>query len=63
MPALLTSTSISPASRRARSIAARVESQSATLPSAEYTSCPPARISLSQRSRRGEPGPQPAITT
>ncbi len=61
-PALLTSTSTGPSSLRTLSKAARVDSQSATLPSEAWTSCPSARMSAIQRSLRCEPGPQPATT-
>ncbi len=62
MPALLISTSTSPTSALTLSNAALVESQSATLPSEAMKSKPSAFCCSSQRSRRGELGPQPAIT-
>ena len=62
MPALFTRMSISPTSARATSKARLVESQSETLPSEAWMLQPSARISLSQRSLRAEPGPQPAMT-
>src|SRR6266702_8185009 len=62
MPALFTSTSISPTSALTLSNAALVDSQSPTLPSDAMKSKPSAFCSSSHFTRRGEVGPQPATT-
>ena len=62
MPALFTSTSISPTSALTLSNAVLVDSQSPTLPSDAMKSKPSAFCSSSHFTRRGEFGPQPATT-